>query len=463
MTIYQRTNTLLADFWGPDTDVTKDGRVVKISERAKNNIDWRRRSPKKTGIVVGIDFGNTCTGVSYAHMNDAEMIDIVKWPKHMSSYAKVPTVSLYRTTEEKTFLDWGSSALTSFKRSKKERVLIRDYKLQLFDQGARGRLEHSLHLTDVFTQYIRSIYRYVIDEVNKSHGLAAESVPMHYCITVPEAWTLPTRELVLRCYVEAGVILQTPAPNMTVITEAEAAATYCREHCAEFETLQDGKVFMICDAGGLTTHVTAFRVDDSLGVRQFVRLSSSHAEDCGSSVLDRKFKELLLRRLEGLDVDAKPQRQKAFETLLEGFDEIKSQFDASSKVEVKHLPVPMGLDVGELSPTPSWLEDEYMSLSGQELCDVVFDPVVRKVEELVREQSKRHPTCACMFLVGGFGSNKYLHRRLMTLADQSLMRKSIDQGTIEKVVMVHKAEQAVARGAVIYGLKSAAQQKQPFL
>lgn len=383
-------------------------------------------------------------------------------PKHLSASAKVPTVSLYKTTEDKTFIDWGSSALTSYKRSKNDRVLVGDYKLQLFDQGGRGRLEHSLHLTDVFTQYIRSVCRYVIDEVNKSHGLAKESVPMHYCITVPEAWTLPTRELVLRCYVEAGVILHTAAPNITVITEAEAAATYCREHCAEFETLREGNIFMICDAGGLTTHVTAFRVDDSLGVRQFVRLSSSHAEDCGSSVLDRRFKELVLQRLEGLDVDAKPQRQKAFETLMEGFGEIKSQFDASSRDEIKHLPVPMGLDLGELSPTPSWLEDEYMSLSGQELCNVIFDPVVEMIEELVLEQSKMHPSCACLFLVGGFGSNKYLHRRLISLSNRSTAKSPADS-VIQKVVMLHKAELAVARGAVIYGLKSAAQQKQPFL
>ncbi|KAF9363222.1 hypothetical protein BGX34_004628 [Mortierella sp. NVP85] len=440
-------------------DVSKDGRIVKISERARNSIDWRRRTPKKTGIVVGIDFGNTFTGVSYSHMNDGEMIDIVKWPKHLNAYAKVPTVSLYKTTDERSFVDWGSAAITSYKRSKNDRVLVRDYKLHLFDQGARGRLEHSLYLTDVFTQYIRSIHKYVLDEVNKSHGFSAESIPMHYCITVPEAWTLPTRELVLRCYVEAGVILQTPAPNMTVITEAEAAATYCREHCAEFETLRDGNVFMICDGGGLTTHVTAFRVDDSLGVRQFVRLSSSHAEDCGSDVLDQKFKELILRRLEGLDVDAKPQRQKALETLVEGFVEIKCQFDSSSRDETKHLPIPMGLDVKELDPTPSWLEDEYMSLSGQELCDAVFEPVVGRIEELVREQSKKHPDCACMFLVGGFGSNKYLHRRLMTLSE----KKNPSDGVIQKVVMVHKAELAVARGAVIYGLKSAAQQSRPFL
>ncbi|KAG0363903.1 hypothetical protein BG005_003723 [Podila minutissima] len=485
--IKQKTNTLLSNFWGDDIDVTKEGRVIDRSEAAKPESGKKQRSPRQTGIVVGIDFGNTFTGVSYAHQGDGEMIDVVKWPRHLNAYAKVPTVSLYKTNENKGFVDWGSSALASYKRSKADRVLIRDYKLLLFDQGARGRLENGLHLTDVFTQYIQSIHRHLMEEVNKSQVLAAESVPIHYCITVPQSWTLPTRELILRCYVEAGVILQTPALNMTVITEAEAAATYCREKCEEFESLKDGEIFMICDAGGLTTNVTVFRVDDGLGVRQFVRMSSSHDEDCGSVMLDRNFKNLVMKKLENLDIDAKPQRQKAFETLLEGFREIKAQFDGNSHDEIKHIPVPMGLDVKELDPPPSWLEEEYMSLKGQELCDLVFDPVIEKVQELINTQSRIHPVCAGLFMVGGFGANKYLLHKLTTqrnpgngteqdlgvngkrasmtqsMADMKLSNGDGSPGVIRKVIMVQKAELAVARGAVIYGLKSASQHTKAFL
>ncbi|KAI8359400.1 hypothetical protein B0O80DRAFT_230622 [Mortierella sp. GBAus27b] len=488
--VKQKINTLLSDFWGDDIDVTRDGRVLDRSGQDRSTSptsnERKQRLPRQTGIVVGIDFGNTFTGVSYAHQGDGELIDVVKWPRHQNSYAKVPTVSLYKTNENKAFVDWGSSALSNYKRSKTDRVLIQDYKLLLFDQGARGRLDNGLHLTDVFTQYLQSIHRHLMEEVNKSQVKAAESVPIHYCITVPQSWTLPTRELILRCYVEAGIILQTPAPNMTVITEAEAAATYCRENCEEFEALKDGDIFMICDAGGLTTTVTVFRVDDALGVRQFVRMSSSHAEDCGSVLLDRRFRELILSKLEGLDTEASPSRQKAFTTLLEGFREIKSQFDAGSREEVKHISVPMGLDVKELNPPPVWLEDEYMALKGQELCDVVFDPVVEKVLELVNAQSKTHPVCAGLFMVGGFGANKYLlhkleqatapnrdkdvgtpgERRSRTLVN-GLSEMSLNgdgcPGVIKKVIMVQKAELAVARGAVIYGLKSASQHTKAFL
>ncbi|KAK3818729.1 MAG: hypothetical protein J3Q66DRAFT_338350 [Benniella sp.] len=485
----QKINTLLSDFWGDDIDIGKDGRVIDRStqDRAGSPSERKQRSPRQTGIVVGIDFGNTFTGVSYAHQGDGELIDIVKWPRHSSSYAKVPTVSLYKTNDNKGLLDWGSSALTSYKRSKADRVLIRDYKLLLFDQGARGRLDNGLHLTDVFTQYLQSIHRHLMEEVNKSQVLAAESIPIHYCITVPQSWTLPTRELILRCYVEAGIILQTPAPNMTVITEAEAAATYCREKCEEFEALKDGDIFMICDAGGLTTTVTVFRVDDALGVRQFVRLSNSHAENSGSALLDRRFRDLILSKLQGLDIDAKPTRQKAFETLLEGFREIKSQFDGGSREDVKHISVPMGLDVTELDPPPPWLEDEYMALTGQELCDLVFDPVVEQVLDLVSAQSKANPVCAGLFMVGGFGANKYLLHRLVQstaanrdkdtpgdrrsrtlvngMSDMTLNGGDSHQcpGVIKKVIMVQKAELAVARGAVIYGLKSASQHTKAFL
>ncbi|KAF9582579.1 hypothetical protein BGW38_000040, partial [Lunasporangiospora selenospora] len=433
------------------------------AKEAKEAAEEESRRKRQNGIVVGIDFGNTFTGVSYAHQADGEMIDVVKWPKHSISYAKVPTISLYKASEPTKFLDWGSSAMATYRRTKKDKLLVRDYKLLLFDQDARGKLDLGLHLTDVFTQYLSKIHGHLLEEVNKSQVLAAEAVPAHYCVT------------------------------------AEAAATYCRENCDEFEALKDGDIFMICDAGGLTTNVTVFRVDDCLGVRQFVRMSSSHDENCGSVNLDRSFKSLVLSKLAGLDVEENPTRLRAFETLLEGFEEIKAQFDLLTCDEVKHLSVPMGLDVNELDPPPSWLEEEYMSLRGKELCDLVFDPVVEKVLELINIQSRSHSVCAGLFMVGGFGSNKYLQDKLQLAAamriklmnsnghsngsDPDSRRSSymnglvnsigdlnlsqagslMTAGIIKKVIIVPKAEMAVARGAVIYGLKSASQHTKAFL
>ncbi|KAF9128203.1 hypothetical protein BGW39_005278 [Mortierella sp. 14UC] len=486
----RRLNTLLGDFYGDNVDINRHGKVVDKSEQNyKTPHKAKKKSSKLAGIVVGIDLGNTFTGVSYAHQNDGEMIDVVKWPKSTIAYSKVPTVSLYNSESDvRKLADWGSSAVASYRRSKGDRTLISDYKLQFFDQGRRAVMKHGLFLTDVLTHYLRGLHEYLMEEINKAQVVKSGSVPMHYCVTVPTSWSRSTRSLVLRSYVDAGIIPKILASNVTVVTEAEAAATYCRAHCVETDSLEDGDLFMVCDAGGRTTQITVFRVDESLGIRQFVYLSSSHAEDCGSTMLDRNFKDLVLHRLSGLDLDARPQRLKALETLLDGFTEIKSLFDSRAKEEVKHLSVPMGLDIHELNPTPDWMDDDFMAISGQELCEKVFDPVIERIIGLILEQVHEHPQIfAGLYLVGGFGSNKYLfHKlkeaflplRLFSSSSQSgppsssrppsnasrSNLASIEEvpesdsflsGLIEQVVMVPKAELAVARGAVIYGLKSA--------
>ncbi|KAF9925411.1 hypothetical protein FBU30_004794 [Linnemannia zychae] len=492
--IQKRNNMLLGDFHGHNIDIARNGKVIDMSmPQTRHSFDQAtRKSRKEPGIVVGIDLGNTYTGVSYAHQSDGELIDVVKWPKSIGTYSKVPTVNLYNSeVDTRELIDWGSSAMSSYKRSKRDRTLVSDYKLQFFDEGRRAVLKHGLFPTDVLVHFLKGLHEYLIDEINKAQVAKAEAIPMHYCVTIPKSWGRPTQGLIVNCYVEAGIIPRIQAPNIAIITEAEAAAVYCREHCVETDILKDGELFMICDAGGWTTQITVFRVDDSLGVRQFVYLTSSHTEDCGSAILDQNFRYLVLRRLSGLDLDARSQRQKALETLLDGFTEIKTLFDVKAKEEIKHLSVPMGLDIHELKPTPDWMEDGFMAISGQELCDNVFDPVIEQIVNLILEQAHQHAkTFAGLFLVGGLGSNKYFYHRLketflsqqsppsphpsvstplpsqssppniprinLATINEELAPISSHAGLFQFVAMMPKAELAITRGAVIYGLKNAA-------
>lgn len=62
--------------------------MIDRSEAAKPESGKKQRSPRQTGIVVGIDFGNTFTGVSYAHQGDGEMIDVVKWYVNLTERAR---------------------------------------------------------------------------------------------------------------------------------------------------------------------------------------------------------------------------------------------------------------------------------------------------------------------------------------------------------------------------------------
>ncbi|KAF9920105.1 Heat shock 70 kDa protein 12A [Modicella reniformis] len=54
------------------------------------------------------------------------------------------------------------------------------------------------------------------------------------------------------------------------------------------------------------------------------------------------------------------------------------------------------------------IDEDTMTFTAAELKKVVFDPVVKKVLELIRDQLDQAKNCSAIFMVGGFGSSTYL-------------------------------------------------------
>lgn len=88
------------------------------------------------------------------------------------------------------------------------------------------------------------------------------------------------------------------------------------------------------------------------------------------------------------------------------------------------------------------LDDAVLCLPAQELKDMVFEPVIREILDLIREQLRQSPRCDAIFLVGGFGTSNYLHQRV----EQEFGH------LVGTVAMPPRAELAVVRGAVYFGL-----------
>jgi molecular chaperone DnaK (HSP70) len=68
---------------------------------------------------------------------------------------------------------------------------------------------------------------------------------MTFVLTVPAIWTDKAKELTVQAATRAGM------ENLVLMTEPEAAATYCATLCAETD-LREGDIFLVCDAGGGT-------------------------------------------------------------------------------------------------------------------------------------------------------------------------------------------------------------------
>ncbi|KAF9343398.1 Heat shock 70 kDa protein 12A [Mortierella sp. AD094] len=63
-------------------------------------------------------------------------------------------------------------------------------------------------------------------------------------------------------------------------------------------------------------------------------------------------------------------------------------------------------------PASIGIDGGFMSLKESELKKVVFEPVVKQVLTLIQEQLNNAKECSAIFMVGGFGSSKYLLKRV---------------------------------------------------
>lgn len=79
------------------------------------------------------------------------------------------------------------------------------------------------------------------------------------------------------------------------LTEAEAAAVYTiKEKQVSFNR---GDVMLVCDAGGGTTDLALFKVTDTTSLPIIDQLAQVQGVGIGSTVIDRKFKELVRHRI----------------------------------------------------------------------------------------------------------------------------------------------------------------------
>ena len=256
-----------------------------LMERSINS-GWRRSvtatcSSSAPGLVVGIDFGTTFSGVAFANSSIAlqnvcldakyqnqldavvEKITVIKtWPNGNQQYAeKTPTILSY--TDDGKPVGWGgqvkhnhSIKISHFKLGLQEDTtkLYRDKNAPLFggflsDPNWKHPALPSKTALDYATDYLALIGDYVVNEVltNRFGDEFLKNQQINFVVTVPAIWSDQAKSLTRQAAERAGI----PTDKLTLVTEPEAAALYCMTTCQEVD-LRPGDYFMVCDAGGGT-------------------------------------------------------------------------------------------------------------------------------------------------------------------------------------------------------------------
>ncbi|GIJ87125.1 hypothetical protein Asppvi_006029 [Aspergillus pseudoviridinutans] len=409
--------------------------------------DWR------PDIVVGVDFGMTCTGVAYSIGPEwLPPRTIQRWPgKLISELAnKVPTAIEYESASHNV-KSWGFLCNTEEPASD-----IKEYfKLHLapgsHPDGKITRSEAQRWLQD----YIRCICQHVTAHFRDTLPSFA-SCKVEWVFSVPTTWkdvrmVEETRHLLQRA-VNTGSLGMLPEYNRAVIglTEAEAAAVYaCKEH------YQVNDIVLVCDAGGGTTDVNILQLKSGRGQpTKLDQFGSVEGRPIGSVFIDRGMHSLICERLSKVHdrLDMSPSHT-AWRMILGRFQRLKCAFGTAAAANTPSLK----LDVPGLKPGPDLPEadiyDGQMSISWDDL-QHCFDTKIAEMFDLLdgqlRHMHDRFATERISYLIlsGGFGSSPYVRKRLMERYSSEI-GNGHGNTTAMRILMAEEPQLAVVHGLVL--------------
>ncbi|KAF9583237.1 hypothetical protein BGW38_009958 [Lunasporangiospora selenospora] len=412
-------------------------------------------------IVVGIDFGTTFSGCSYAFVDDVknEVVDITTWPKQPAKYSKTPTLSLYEVEEkehrlvswgwrermkdgaketEPKLVTWGWQAKIGAERRARNHELLQQYKLRLDENYIRNSTDLSVSTIKAIADYLEALHVYVAEKILSGCGGGFSTNMFRYCLTVPAMWSDKAKNAMRLAAIQAKLITAQDHPGrLLLVTEPEAAALYCELKCEQF-SLKDKDRFMICDAGGGTVDLIVYEINETTAGRKLSEVTRGHGGTCGSIFVDQNLKDLLVKKFRRQGVTLP---DKVLSKMVDRFaDEIKPLFDGEND---HFLDLPSNACFDEITDEDDiGIEDGALRLNAEELKKKVFDPVIANVLELIEQQLSSAKTCSTILLVGGFGSSDYLLTRT----------KERFSSQVKQIFVPPRPELAVVRGAVYAGL-----------
>ncbi|KAI1175764.1 actin-like ATPase domain-containing protein [Nemania sp. FL0916] len=465
----------------------------------------RELMPANDRLIVGVDFGTTFSGVAAVYTSTPDDVEIIKtWPGGNGITSdKVPTEISYifptdssstptsaPTTAPKpapgatlasasslSVASTSTSASSSNKPTvkwgfqfKPEESRLRCIKLFL-DRAQKLPFYVSSHETatqlqayrktvvDAVADYLTEIYRYTMDTLTRRYGESfMASTKVDFVLTCPAVWSDAAKNTTLQAAERAGMGSRS---EIQMISEPEAAAVYTLK-AIQPNHLNVGDNFVVCDAGGGTVDLIAYKVI-SLKPLRVEESAVGTGGLCGSAFLNYRFEEHVRSRLGRARFDEmKLKKAKTWQMGLKYFEEfVKRNFNEDEHQEV-NVPFP-GLPDDE----DARLDSGFLILSSAEIKDI-FEPVVKEVCDLVQGQvdglRSKGGIVSGIVLVGGFGQSEYLYKRLKghftsgapppysERPTHAMARAIGENGSIEVMQPLY-AWTAVVRGAVLRGLE----------
>ncbi|KAI9261964.1 hypothetical protein EDC94DRAFT_609375 [Helicostylum pulchrum] len=340
----------------------------------------------------------------------------------------------------------------------------------------KDKIPKNIDAVQVIADYLKEVKEHVVRHIvaenkfkkegKKGFNLfskRSENVPkIQFVLTVPAMWTTPARETMVKAAIKATIITKDEVDDLRIISEPEAAALFCEKKYSDLvrdpENPDAESNFIVCDAGGGTVDLVTFRLtrNKESGDPMICQIGSGIGDTCGSTYVDRAFKEYLLKFYRDIGLEVK-DTDKTFDSVMDDFiSNIKCPFQpdsANDKFCLVKLPAERRItnipNTKEAKQYTLVERNTMLKIKHADIKEKIFDPIITKILALIQQQliqasDKKHNIEAikAILLVGGFSRNLYLQQRI-----QEEYRDQYDVKIPEEGVA------AISKGAVSYGLK----------
>ncbi|KAK8143159.1 hypothetical protein G3M48_007622 [Beauveria asiatica] len=420
-------------------------------------------------LIVGLDYGTTYSGLSFALSTAADFKDIIPWTKYPGAFShsaehsvKAPTRIAF--AEENPDLGgnaWGyqvepgmrACALTKLLLDKS--ALLSDFDdCDVYDASTNDmmRLPKGKSAKDVATEYLRQMYNMFDSSKKELFGsLNLDELPIEFWLTVPASWSETAKLLTKTAAMEAG-FGNRAIDQVMLISEPEAAAQYTLKssfHRLEAFVKKNTGV-MVCDCGGGTVDITTYEIEEVQPLLKLREIAVGIAGKCGATFVDRNFFKLMADRFGEAFTDLDPEQIGPGSTFMNQFEQRKKDFSRENVSRRAHR-IPLFMPaMNYTSETEQFYEKRSSSvlLTHEDLKNI-FDPVVKKILALVKDQVDRtkelgETRISTIVLVGGFASSPYLRESIQDWCDENEMRLTTPMSG---------AWSAIVCGAVLRGLE----------
>ncbi|KAK2750331.1 hypothetical protein FQN57_003811 [Myotisia sp. PD_48] len=395
-------------------------------------------------IVVGVDFGMTCTGVAYSfgpQWSNPQPLQhwLGRLPSELAN--KVPTcIEYYKDSVE--VKNWGFGC-----DHQDEDPDIKEYfKLHLAPQAPKNWLDAPTkqHAQQWFHDYIRAVHRYVVKALTDIFPLFP-SRRVEFIFSVPTTWKDQRTIAEIKDLLERAICSSNSSYRVNIgLTEAEAAAVYA---CQQMD-YQRGDIILVCDAGGGTTDINALKILSSPGnPTALEQLNYAEGGAIGSTFIDKDIDELICQRLERIRGQLRKSPEEISWKMTTGrFQRFKHSFGSSAT----SIPV-LKLDVPTLGQESSFAEAEIyngqMNIASDDIqrsFDSQFDRMRSLIDDQIHYLKIKRPQeqISSIVLSGGFGSSEYLKSRFI----ERYAMKPIMEGM--QILTVDEPQLAVVCGLV---------------